>query len=419
MSHIMLGDDAFVDTLLAEGRSKSGPNTLDGKSRSRRNAARHKLSGSGPVAFEILDDANNDEWNDDLDPDGPHQLHLVRVVAFNAAQVELCQAREAELIRLEQVEAAKAWHTKRNADALKLSKKIRKQPRLTVGLLLETVHGCNLMISRWEQLEEAYHAQGESWTAEQEATALDLLGVEPELRPAEWLFKVGKNAPNPDGRLSRIEDQLDFVKMLRDEVAGLDAHQRHAAVRGFASVTSREVRLTRRYKAESHKRMATALAELAALKASASSGATSPRMPAAIAAVIAADAPPMTLQDPTSVVATPIPTVISGDEEFVSGSLGDDAEGVSGDDGQGVSGDENESDDKPSKEAAEAAPVRKTWSQCTLDERRAISAGWRAEMVRSTPAKTSDESKDAKGVKELSRRERTKRNEMKMARKKK
>ncbi|MDE2506102.1 MAG: hypothetical protein KGM43_02715 [Planctomycetota bacterium] len=319
MSTAMLVEDAGLSTSRADTHANFGPQTAAGKQRSRVNAATHGLSNDGPVAAEMLDEARFDEWIQTLKPQGEQQLNLVRIIAHNAARIELCQARETELTQIEQVESREAWDVKRTAEVMQLAKKLRRQPALTIALLKQSLHGCNYLIARWDALARAYLNQNLIWTGSQRRTALDLLGVELDVRPAEWLFIADSNQSKLDVHLEVAAREIRELSRLRDEhLAVVDDHVRRAAARGFAAATSREIRLTRRYEADAHKRMATALASLATLQAAVGPGLEEPRAQT-LAEPVAEPAPTATPES-SSLDANATLTEVCVVPEFVSES---------------------------------------------------------------------------------------------------
>ena len=319
MSQTALAENAIISSSDADTHARFGPQTRAGKQQSRRNATTHGVSNDGPVAAELLDESRVDEWVASLKPQGTQQLNLVRVVAHNASRIELCQARETELLRMEQVEAREAWNVKRTAEVTQLAKKLRRQPTLTAALLKQTLHGCTYLIERWNSLARAYLEQNFTWTGSQLRTAHDLLGIELDVRPAKWIFKAENVPPNEDVHLAVAVREIEVLGRLRDEhLAAVDDHVRGAAIRGFAAGTSRELRLNRRYEAEAHKRMATALETLKTLQTMV--GADLEARLAETLATTVAEPVPTSLPDSPAVDAKPIETETCVAPEFVSGS---------------------------------------------------------------------------------------------------
>jgi hypothetical protein len=223
----------------------TGPTTEEGKARSRRNALTHSLTGAGVVVGDADVDAiaeRLDAWRAELRPSSPHQEWLLRQVVVSSLRVEHCQELEADLRAYRAGRAAACWDADRSAEVEELAAGLHRRPSLVVARLSRTRHGCDWLLARWEALGAALEENG-TWSDEQIALALDLLGVPPALRGSG---RPGADEP-PDALVARERARLERLKA--DGLDDLDATERALTEEGRAVMPDREQLRLQRYEA--------------------------------------------------------------------------------------------------------------------------------------------------------------------------
>jgi hypothetical protein len=127
--------------------------------------------------------------------------------------------------------------------------------------LEQSLHGCELLIERWEGLGRVLCEVG-NWDDSQRSMALNLLGVPIELR-------VGTTAVDPpEGgtldagtfRLGVVEGELKRLRSRKAEAFDrLDDHDRESAMAGIGAELSKPLRLLERYESACFRRQQAAL----------------------------------------------------------------------------------------------------------------------------------------------------------------
>ena len=218
-------------------QKSTGPTTEAGKARSRGNALKHGLTGEGVVLSDEQDAVVRQRlvsWRGDYSPAGEVDEWLFRQVVVSSVRIDQCQADEPELRAELATRASACWDDDRKLAADELGKRLAADPARVAGRMLRTAQGCQWLIDRWDALAQALLAtdqgDGGDWTEEQEALALDLLGLAPELRiQGRTSWQVAGTA-SPSGLVMR---ELERLEQLRDEALDpLDELERCAAVAG-------------------------------------------------------------------------------------------------------------------------------------------------------------------------------------------
>ncbi|WZO99102.1 hypothetical protein EP7_000695 [Isosphaeraceae bacterium EP7] len=251
-----------IDANRRNALRSTGPRTAEGKAKSRRNSLVHGLSGAGIVVPQEQAQAAHDraaQWNSSLRPMNAFEVSLVETIAVESLRIERCRVEERLARDSRARRSAVCWADERKADTAKLGRTLPSKPEETAARLAITAPGCDWMIDRWRALGHALDKAG-TWTDEQAALALDLLGIAPELRDLPGPLDPTDETSPLDHRQDLVDDQLE--RLLGRKESGLDdieEDEREAAILGLSTGDDRTLNLLRRYETASFRRMKWAL----------------------------------------------------------------------------------------------------------------------------------------------------------------
>jgi hypothetical protein len=211
----------------ANGAKGRGPTSLEGKRRSRRNAAKHGLSGAGAALPDALAGALTAEvaaFADDLQPTSAVERALVEQAALGALRLRrLAQADDHDTRRRVR-HALEDWDAARDAEITTLAGQLERGPlgtaelgtRAVLEALGRTAEGCDWLADAWDGLLTALEERGH-WGPREATRAACLLG---------------RRASGP-----RPEDDADWRAFWSDVAAcrgGGDETDARARLRGIA-----------------------------------------------------------------------------------------------------------------------------------------------------------------------------------------
>jgi hypothetical protein len=253
----MPASPARIEANRLNAQKSTGPKTDAGKERSRRNAVRHGLTGSGSVlpdaiasrthAFELALRAEYAVGEGD------------EVGRFLASQAALAMARlDASPSvewghRAEQIErAGQSWDLDLAFEAAELGERLPRRPSVGSLRLLQTAQGCEWLIDRWAGLLASIEADGAIDDARRRFLA-DLLGIPPEFRDADPRISADRTA---DELITLAREELELLHTLKAEVLDpRDARMRSRTEAGLAFDDSPAARRLRSYEASCHRRL--------------------------------------------------------------------------------------------------------------------------------------------------------------------
>ena len=246
-------------------RKSTGPTTEEGKDQSRRNALKHGLAGEGvvlPEAETRAVETRMAEWHSSLRPFDAYQTWLLEVIATESARVDRCRGHESALRNEAVLRAEASWDDDRTRQAEEVAATLPKNPGRTCARLKATAPGCRLLREWWRGLGRAIEAGG--WDADQEALALDLLGVPKALRAgAASPLDARGEASAIDRRKAVVAEQVADLDRLLDEVLlSREDRDREAAAIGMGSDDGEAVARLRRYESACMRRLQWARAQL-------------------------------------------------------------------------------------------------------------------------------------------------------------
>jgi hypothetical protein len=251
-----------IDANRRNALRSTGPRTAEGKATSRRNSLIHGLSGAGVVVPHDQAQAAHDraqQWNSSLRPTNSFEVSLVETIAIESLRIERCRVEENLARDARARRAGTCWADERKADTAKLGRALPSRPAETAARLSISAPGCDWMIDRWRALGHALDKGGE-WTDEQKTLALDLLGIEAELRDQPTPLDPTDETGPLDHRQALVDDQLErLLDRKRDSLDDIEEDDREAVLQGFSTVDDRTLILLRRYETASFRRMKWAL----------------------------------------------------------------------------------------------------------------------------------------------------------------
>ncbi len=240
----------------------TGPRSLDGKNRSRGNALRHGLSGTGTVA----DDARReqfeqrkDDWAGEIRPatiEGAWALDRAVSATF---QIEECENAYEAIVVEQTTRARLVWDEDRRVEAVTLAARLPKRPDLVARQLEASRHGVEWMVATWSRLAEGLDESG-GWTDREAAHALDLLGIPVGLRERRTPIDAPDGNDRRAYRLALIVHEVERLKARsRDALEALDILNRRQAEVAALVVLTKTGGLILRYQRDAWRRYRDAL----------------------------------------------------------------------------------------------------------------------------------------------------------------
>jgi hypothetical protein len=251
-----------IDANRLNARRSTGPRTVEGKEKSRRNSLIHGLSGEGivvPVANAQAVRERAEQWNSSLRPMNAFEMGLVETIAVESIRIERCRVEEVLARDLRARMAIDCWVDERKAEAAKMARSLANRPEETASRLSVSAPGCEWMIDRWRALGLALDKAGE-WTDDQKTMALDLLGVAANNRDLPTPLDAPEGADALESLQALVDGQLDRLHARKESsLDDIEDDRREAATRGIFTVDDPGLVLLRRYETASFRRMKWAL----------------------------------------------------------------------------------------------------------------------------------------------------------------
>jgi len=216
-------------------QKSTGPRTTEGKAHSRRNALKHGLAGEGdvlPVADEALFAERLHLWTIDARPQGDIEQYLVASAALASVRLDRCAHHEFAVMTRKRRRATQRWETRQARKLNKLLDQWDKEPDETLAHLQESILGCDWLVDRWDELDQAL-SSSDGWTGDHAALALRLLGVPAEMRddddPAITALRAAVQAPanqadqpahsqSIETLATLIAEEIDRLEDLREDL---------------------------------------------------------------------------------------------------------------------------------------------------------------------------------------------------------
>jgi hypothetical protein len=235
----------------------TGPNTPEGKARSRENALKHGFAAEVltlPDENVILDEAFPGDTNS-TSPSFPEWL--IDQVALLSVRLDRLHEVEARRRQRVQLRARLCWNEDRRIAAENLGAQLSKNPGATVRKLRQTPQGCDWLIERWEALGRLLR-EFPTWDPCSTGIAFDLLGVPPELRAVD---------PSPGiNPQTLVRTHVEEIKAHKARIQPADDFDRKTAESDLEDAPDVESRRIRRYERDLERRLRWCLDQLAKLE---------------------------------------------------------------------------------------------------------------------------------------------------------
>lgn len=238
-------------------QKSTGPRTDEGKAQSRANAVTHGLTSEDlgvqePKAAAFL--ARREAWSGDAYEKGSEQDWALDRAVAASFQIERCErAYDGVLARLAE-RAGTAWDLDRRLEVGNVAARLAKDPMRVSRRLEATRHGCELMRELWLRLGEALEDDGD-WTQSQRSTALDLLGLPPDLRGGLTPLDPFDDSDPATRRLEVVVEECRRLgELLTEVLEPLDDLERRHAQAGPMGIFSKPAQLVLRYERDAWRR---------------------------------------------------------------------------------------------------------------------------------------------------------------------
>ena len=261
------------------GRS-TGPTSEAGKARSRANATKHGMAGASAVVEPGLSAAFQERrarWAAEQQPVGEAAGWALDRAVAASLRIEACERSMEELTAASRERARLAWDQDRAVEAATTFGRLARDPVLASRQLQTSLAGVERLLEAWLGL-AATLVDGEDWSESEASRALDLLGVDADLRSGRTLVDGPAGSDPVAYRRELVREEVDRLEALAEEaMAPLDAMERRLAMEGDAALWSKPARLVLRYERDAWRRFRESMQEVQA-----------PAPPPAIAAPIPA-----------------------------------------------------------------------------------------------------------------------------------
>ena len=285
------------EMLAANRRNASrstGPKSIQGKSRSRRNALKHGLTGAGvavPDEDSAAIEARFEAFEVDLKPEGAVAQFEVRRAAMLSVRLERCVRHESAELTRDMLRAGHAEADARAEEVARLVASLADDPAEGVRKLRRTLEGLDWMIAAWRGLKADIAPRPiERWRTAQFNLAEQLTGRKPEFLGTSRISALSQ-AIGGNPKLLADDDWPDLppldrrqaargelASIIDSEVARLEAARagldREAIAREYAGAparalfgTSKEAVLARKYEAAAEREFYRALKQVERLNA--------------------------------------------------------------------------------------------------------------------------------------------------------
>jgi hypothetical protein len=294
-----------IDSNSQNATRSTGPKTDRGKARSRVNATKHGLAAELPSiedgqSAEFLD--RREKWSAEYAPVGETGGWALDRAVAASIRIERCEQAFDEVIEEAQERARFAWDQDQAVEAELIAARLDKEPALASRRLETTRSGVSILIELWFRLVEALAADG-GWSESDASKALDLLGVDADLRSGRTPIDAPEGADLSAFREEIALDEIARLEALRaNALDELDELARRQAMNGNNAMFSKPAKLILRYEREAWKRYRESIKEVRN-PAEASAPVESPSIPIIVSAKPSPQPAPTFVQDRQSLLA--------------------------------------------------------------------------------------------------------------------
>lgn len=241
--------NARVEANRRNALKSTGPKTEEGKTKSRRNALKHGLTGAGivlPEEDEVRFEEETEQWAKELRARSEHERAMIKALVIAKNRHFRAFEMESRMRVRTARRAATQWEPDQRSAVQRLADKLpkAKTPGLIVEELKATPAGCRWLIERWNELEWALEVNGD-WNETCQNLAFDLLGVPRGMR--EFSVALPFDATIDDKKTLARENIDELTADLEEFVEDSDEEDRRNAMEGKFWDDSPEARRLRSY----------------------------------------------------------------------------------------------------------------------------------------------------------------------------
>jgi hypothetical protein len=253
-----------IDSNRRNSERSTGPRSESGRSRSRLNATKHGLASRLPeveAGFSPEFEDRRAKWAAEQNPIGQAgHFALDRAVAATF-RIERCEREVDRICVVDRERAGLAWDEDRAVEAANVAARLPRDPVVASRKLQTSLAGVVLLIGAWLGLVE--NLENEDWSESEESKALDLFGVDPELRSGKTRIDAPEGSDPIHFRRELALDEVDRLEAIHDEaMVPLDELDQKHAMAGDAALHSKRAALLLRYERDAWKRFNKAMKEL-------------------------------------------------------------------------------------------------------------------------------------------------------------
>jgi hypothetical protein len=237
---------------LANSALSTGPRSIEGKAKSCLNAVTHGLAAITTAAIiasetdRTLLEERKVLWASSFRPADESQEWLFERVVVESIRVDRCSDAYFALCRRHGERASDRWDADRRLEAEELAATLTRNPSLIAHRLEATLQGAELMIGLWLGLASRLDRH-DDWTDRQRSLALDLLGVNRDLRDSATPVDPAEGDV-PAARRALAMAEIARLTDLRDgTLARHDASERAMAERTLGAEFTKPMLLLDRY----------------------------------------------------------------------------------------------------------------------------------------------------------------------------
>ncbi|MFO0907096.1 MAG: hypothetical protein U0794_01800 [Isosphaeraceae bacterium] len=234
-----MASPAQIEANRRNATKSTGPKTEAGKARSRANAFKHGLAGTGIVCDEaVLDQLEGRVamWRPYYDAQTEAEEWLLEQFAFTTIRLNIAQGEMLRAIGHASERASQSWDSDRIKEMERIARGFKKDPTATVRKLESSTPGCVWLMMEWQRLLDE-NAAGH-WSETHDNRVHDLIGDRLEFRASK---------PWKDDRAGFIQRAMDRLSTLADVHVNSEDLLKEAAIDGVAIEPDRSVQLAKRY----------------------------------------------------------------------------------------------------------------------------------------------------------------------------
>jgi hypothetical protein len=255
-----------IDSNRRNSARSTGPKSDLGRSRSRLNATKHIIVSElsdVEAGFSPEFEDRRARWAAEQNPVGEAgHFALDRAVAATF-RIERCEREVEKICIVDRQRAMLAWDEDRALDAANVAARLPRDPVVASRKLQTSLAGVVFLINAWLGLAE--NLENGDWSESEKSKALDLLGIDPELRSGTTRLDAPEGVHPVEFHRDLALDEVDRLEVIHDQaMVPLDELDQRHAMAGDAALHSKRAALVLRYERDAWKHFNQSMKELKA-----------------------------------------------------------------------------------------------------------------------------------------------------------